>query len=83
VRGIDHEPLKIGVDNEGFEQFFPNSLVSPANKSPVRVVPSAKIRRQITPWCTRSKNPKYGIDEPAIVPRNTTPRAFSSRQMRL
>jgi len=76
--GIDHQPLKIRIDNEFFKQFFPDSLVSPADKSPVSIAPSPKIGRQIAPWRTCSQNPKNGIDKPAIVLGTTSPNPLFS-----
>ena len=82
VAGVDHQPLKIRLFDEHFEQFLPNPFVPPANESSMGITPMTQIERQIPPGSSRAQDPEYGVDELAVVFGVTSPSTSSSRQMR-
>jgi hypothetical protein len=79
---INHQPLKIGLIYQGFQQAFPNTFVPPSTKTTVCVLPVAVIGRQIPPWRSCTKNPKHRIDELSIVAGILSPRPFTAKQTR-
>jgi len=81
MAGVDHQQFEIRFINQRFEQSFPYSLVAPAAKSPVRILPISIRRRQIAPWRSSPQNPENRVDELAIVFRVASPCSFSSWQV--
>ena len=61
VACIDHQPLKIRIDNQLFEERLPNPLVAPTTKASVCIFPITIIRGQIAPRRAGTKDPKYSI----------------------
>jgi len=80
---INHQPLKIRVINELFEQSLPNTPVAPTTESAVRVLPVAVTRGQIPPRRPRAQNPKHCIDELPVIFGDAAPLPALTRQMRL
>jgi hypothetical protein len=83
VACVDHQPLIVRIVNQNLQQFFPNALVTPTDKTAVRVAPAAIVRRQIAPRRARSQYPEHCIDKSAVIFGNTAPRTPASRSMRL
>ena len=76
MAGVDHQPFVIWLFDQDLQQLFPDPLVLPADKTAVRVAPSAVIQRQIPPWRARAQNPEHHIDKEVIV-LGDTPQAPS------
>jgi hypothetical protein len=83
VAGIDHQSFKIGCRDPLRQEAFPNTTISPAAKTAVRVLPIALVRRQIAPGRAGAQNPAYGIDEQAVIARFTTPCPCTTGQVGL
>ena len=81
VAGVDHEPFKIRVVNQNFQQSFPHTIVAPADKATMRIAPAAEIWRQVTPWRTCPHNPKDRIYKQAVILGNAAPTPFAPRQV--
>jgi hypothetical protein len=79
---IDHEPLKVWLNNEPLQQALPNTTVSPSAKPTMRVFPVTVARRQVAPRRSAAQYPKYRIDEASVIPSNTSPLPALPRQMR-
>jgi len=80
---INHQPLKIRVINELFEQHLSNTTVTPTTKFAVCILPVAVARRQIAPGCSRAQNPKHCVDELSIVFGDAAPLPTLTGQIRL
>src|SRR5512143_3003684 len=81
VTGVDHQPFIIRRVDQDRQQLLPKAPVPPADKTAVRVAPSAVFRRKIPPGRPRPQYPASGIDEAAIVLGDAAPEAFASGQM--
>ena len=79
VAGIDQEPFKIGRGHEVLESLFPDAFVAPADQAPVRIAPSAVIRRQLTPRRPGAQNPKHRVNKSSVIPGLAAPNSFPSR----
>ena len=82
VTGIDHEPFKVGLIDQFFQQRLPDALVAPANEAAMGVAPSAIVRRQVPPRRAGAQDPKHRVNKLSIVLRPASPNPFPSRQMR-
>ena len=82
VAGVDHQPLKIRLFDELFEQFLPDPFVPPANETAMGIAPMTQIQRQIPPGSSGAQDPEHGIDELAVVFGVASPGTRSSGQMR-
>jgi len=78
VTGINHQPFIIRIINQDFQQFFPDTLVTPANKAAVGITPTPVVRRQIPPWGSCSYNPENSIDKLTIICGYPSPCPFSA-----
>ena len=76
MAGVDHQPFVIWLFDQDLQQLFPDPLVLPADKTAVRVAPSAVIQRQIPPRRARAQNLEHRIDKEVIV-LGDTPQAPS------
>lgn len=76
--GVDHQPLKIRLGDQGLEQLSPDAFVSPPAKASMCVFPVAVVCRQVTPGGTSAQNPKNGIDKQPVVFRHATPDTAAS-----
>lgn len=73
VAGVDHEPLKIRLVDQLFQEFFPSPLVAPATEAPMGVFPIAIVRRQVAPGCPGAQDPEDSVEKSAIVSGDTAP----------
>ncbi|OGG96329.1 MAG: hypothetical protein A2527_02475 [Candidatus Lambdaproteobacteria bacterium RIFOXYD2_FULL_50_16] len=78
---INHQPFEIRRINKNFKEFFPNSLVTPTNKTPMGITPPAQVGRKIAPGRACAHDPKDCIDKKAIVLGDAAPSSFSAGQM--
>ncbi len=62
MAGVDHQPFKIRLVNQLFQQRFPDALVSPPTKATVRVFPIPIIRGQVPPGRSRAQHPENRVD---------------------
>ena len=83
VTGIDHQPLEIWINDEPLQQRLPHTLVAPATKTPMGILPITIGRWKIAPGRPGSQNPKDAVNETSIVLSDTAPLTGLSRQMRL
>jgi hypothetical protein len=81
MTGVYHQPLKIWLTDQFFQQFFPNTLVTPATKAAMRIFPIPIIWRQIAPWSTCAQNPENSIDEKPVITGISAPCPFAAKQM--
>jgi hypothetical protein len=80
---IYHQPLKIRLINQHFQQTFPHTAITPPNKPAVSIAPSAEVRREVSPRSASAHNPKNSIYKIPIILRNAAPTSFAAGQMRL
>jgi hypothetical protein len=78
VAGIYHKPFKIWLVNQNFKQLFPYTLITPADKSSMRVAPSSIVWREIAPGGSGSHNPENSVYKKSVILSNTSPTSFSS-----
>jgi len=45
MAGINHQPFIIRIINQDFQQFFPDTFVTPANKTAMGIAPTPVVRR--------------------------------------
>jgi len=83
MTGIDHQPFIVRRIDQLLQQRLPDPLVTPAAKSPVRVLPVTIGRRQVSPRRPSAQNPEHAIDKAPVIFRNPTPLPSLSRQMGL
>jgi hypothetical protein len=76
---VDHQPFKISLFYQGFQQALPSPLVPPSAKTPVRVLPAAVIWRQIPPWRTCTQNPEHRVDELPVIAGVASPCPFATQ----
>jgi hypothetical protein len=81
VAGVDHQPFKIGIDDQLFQQSLPEALVAPAAKATVGVFPVPVIGRQIPPGSAGAQNPKNGVEKKPVVFGSATPESLLTGQM--
>ena len=67
MTSIHHQPLKIWIISQYFQQLFLNSTIPPTDKTAMCIAPSAIIWRQISPWSPGSHYPKYSVNKLAIA----------------
>ena len=63
MAGIDHQPFKVCVIHQGFQDPFPDSLVTPPAKPAVYILPVSIRFRQVTPRSSGAQNPEYTVDK--------------------
>jgi hypothetical protein len=80
---INHQPFKIRLVNQQFQQAIPHTAIPPSNKPAMRIAPSAEVRGEVSPRSACAHNPKDSIDEISIILCYATPTSLSARQMRL
>lgn len=80
VGGIDHQPFKVWLGDQRFQQLRPHAFVAPPAKAPVRVFPVAIVRGQIAPGGAGTQNPEHGVDKQAVVFGNPAPDTSPSGQ---
>jgi hypothetical protein len=83
MAGINHQPFKIGLMYQRFQQTFPNAFVPPAAKASMRVLPIPIVGRQIPPWRPCAQNPEHRVDELPIIAGIASPCPFAPKQVRL
>jgi hypothetical protein len=67
MAGVNHQPLVIRLVDKQIQQLLPYATVTPTAETALRVLPIAKVRRQVSPWRARAHNPKYRIDKQSVV----------------
>ena len=83
MRGVEHQPLEVGVDDKPLQQPLPHAVVAPAAETLVRGLPFSVTRGQIAPRGAGAKYPKHRVDETAVVVGDSSPLAAPAGQMRL
>jgi hypothetical protein len=73
MAGVNHEPLKVRIVNQLFEEFLPSPLVTPAAETAMRIFPVAIVRRQVAPRRSGAQYPEDAIKKSAIILRKTAP----------
>ena len=63
MAGIDHQPLKVGVIHQRFQNLFPDSLVTPPAEPAVYILPVPIRFRQIPPGRSSAQDPEYTVDK--------------------
>ena len=63
MAGIDHQPFKVCVIHQGFQNLFPDSLVTPPAKPAVYILPVSVRFWQVPPRCPGTKDPEYTVDK--------------------
>ena len=63
MAGVDHQPLKVGVIYQRFQNLFPDSLVTPPAEPAVYILPVSIRFRQVPPGCSGAQNPEYTVDK--------------------
>ena len=63
MAGVDHQPFKVCVIHQGFQNLFPDSFVTPPAESTVYILPVSKRFRKIPPRCSGTQNPEYTVDK--------------------
>ena len=63
MAGVDHQPLKICVIHQGFQNLFPDPLVTPPTETAVYILPVPICFRQIPPRRSSAQNPEYTVDK--------------------
>lgn len=48
--GVNHEPFKVRIIDNGLKYFFPNAFILPVAKASMGVFPISITRRQVSPW---------------------------------
>ena len=83
VTGVNHEPLKVRLNDERLKQALPNAFVPPPAEPTLGVLPVPKARRQVSPRRAGAQNPHHRVDEPSVVVCDAAPLPTLSRQVRL
>ena len=78
---INHQPLKVRFRYQFLQQYLPNTLVTPAAETTMRVFPVSIVRRQVAPGGASAQNPENRIDKSAVVASVAAPSAFAPQQM--
>ena len=63
MAGIYHQPLKVCVIHQHFQNPFPNSLIPPSTKPSVYILPVSIGFWQVPPRRSGAQNPKYSVDK--------------------
>ena len=82
VTGVNHQPFKVRLINQYFEEALPYSLIAPTDESLMHSSPSPVFRRQVAPWRPCAQYPKNGVDKQTVVFCYSTPLPALSRQVR-
>jgi hypothetical protein len=83
VACVYHQPLKIRLINQHFQQPLPHAAITPTDKTPMGIAPSAEIRREVSPRSASAHNPKNSIYKISIILCDTAPTSLATGQMRL
>ena len=79
MAGVDHQPLKICVIHQGFQNLFPDSLVTPPAEPAVDILPVSICFRQIPPRGSSAQNLEYTVDKlPGITCVTSTRPLFAN-----
>ena len=63
----DHEPLEARLVDQDLKQLLPDAPVPPPAEASMRVLPAAKVGRQVAPRGAGPKDPEDGIDKAPVV----------------
>lgn len=63
MAGVNHQPLKVSIVYQSFQDFFPDPLVTPTAKPTVYILPVPIRFRQVPPWRPCAQDPEYTVDE--------------------
>jgi hypothetical protein len=63
MAGVDHQPLKVCVIHQCFQNPFSDPLVAPPTKPAMYILPVSIRFWQISPGRSSAKNPEYPIDK--------------------
>ena len=63
MAGIHHQPLKVCVIHQRFQNPFPNSLIPPSTKPSVYILPVSIGFWQVPPRRSGAQNPEYSVDK--------------------
>ena len=64
---VDRCVLVVGIVRHGLEKILPNAARGPTGEAFVRVAPTAKVFRQITPWRADAELPDHRVNEKTIA----------------
>ena len=81
VAGVNHEPFKVRIVNQLFQEFLPSALVAPAAETAMRIFPVAIVRRQVAPRRPGAQYPENSVEKPAIILGQTAPLACLAGKM--
>ena len=68
MTGVDHQPLKVCVIHQGFQNLFPDPLITPPAKPAVYILPVSIRLRQVPPRCSSTQYPEYTVDKLSGIP---------------
>jgi hypothetical protein len=68
MAGIDHQPLKICIIHQSFQNLFPDPLVTPPAETAVYILPVPIRFRQVPPWRPSAQDPEYSVDKLPGIP---------------
>ena len=78
---VDGGVFVVGILGQGLEKTLPNAAHGPAGEASMRVAPTTKMCRQITPWRADAKLPDHRIDEKSVADIAVAPdRAGATRK---
>jgi len=80
VAGVDHQPLKIRIVDDGVQQPLPDAPIPPATEASMGILPISVVGRQIPPGCPSSQNPEHRVQKQSVVPGRSTPLESVPRQ---
>ena len=81
MAGVDHEPFKVRLVHQNFQQFFPDALIPPSAEPLIHTAPFPIARRQVSPQRSCAQNPKHTVDKLPIILCYATPLAPLTWQM--
>lgn len=70
-RAVDEHFLEIGIPRQHGKHPLPHATFLPPCKALIDAVPEAELLRKVSPRGARARHPQHGLDEQAIVRRNT------------
>ena len=79
---IDHQPFKVRLINQDFQEFLPGPFSAPADKPLVYRTPFPIVGWKIAPRRSGAQHPKDCVDESAIILGYSTPLATLTREVR-
>jgi hypothetical protein len=82
VAGINYQPFEVGLVNEHLKEFFPYSLLAPADKTLVDGSPLAVFKRHIAPRRSCPEHPEYCINKEPVVFCHSSPLSALAWEMR-